>query len=550
MGLSQKQAGETAKTSFVPNTYSTPNAFVDQLMHLLEPEEYVVLSYICRHILGWQDKIARRIGAVSLSMLEDGFEAKNGDKYHGCGLSKPTIQKHLVNLVSFNILTKVGDPTPEGQRYYIPVDDSEIAYASLNARLAEKFKTNQKRTKQARKTQVVNATNHPKAVGGLSDIPGVVNATNPNKYNTKTSNTNTSASPSVIAATAGNPKPAIPFPSSRIDRIVGNDRPAAAQLTEVLTSDGLLVLAAYNGDSRILHVAAKDEATTLCNRQIGEFDPLTQPPTRQWKYSRHCDDCAKNRAADPQSKSQDGPRVLALEAPKGHKLFFMAADLGIAHAAKPSALRAVCGEMLGSHLSTTPMPHVAYTLCRDCSTAIENAPKTVKKAPQPHMAPIVAWVDAFDAKAMPAAFKLSSFARFSRDLFQSGVLPEQMTCAAELYTAWLSAVKVKPTLTWSVGEVIENVRRALQLCKNGVTAEVIQKFVKDCYADAWWTGKLVSFKHVGDNIVVVAPAPKAAAAKANPNCEKCSGSGLETFTEGNQRTMRTCSCVKAVENVG
>jgi hypothetical protein len=33
----------------IPNSFQTPNAYVDQYMPLLTPEEWVVLSYVVRH---------------------------------------------------------------------------------------------------------------------------------------------------------------------------------------------------------------------------------------------------------------------------------------------------------------------------------------------------------------------------------------------------------------------------------------------------------------------------------------------------------------------
>ena len=157
------QETETKQTSFIPNSFCTPNEFVDQLMHLLQPNEWVVLSFVCRHIFGWKDKIASRTAAISLSMLKDGFTTEKGEHYHGCGLSHPAIVTALNSLTKYNILEKEGDATQKGQKYHIPEDDEKIDYAGLQQRISDKASANQKRTAKAR--GVIN----DKRLGGQSD---------------------------------------------------------------------------------------------------------------------------------------------------------------------------------------------------------------------------------------------------------------------------------------------------------------------------------------------------------------------------------------------
>lgn len=166
-----EQDTEAKLTSFVPNSYSTPNAFVDQLMHLLEPKEWVVLSYVCRHILGWKDKIASRTGALSISMIVDGFETSKGERYHGCGLGKSTVLTALASLAKYKIVVKVGKPTKAGQYYRVPDDDSGIDYAGLQKRVLDKIPKSQARTEKARQKAI------DKRSIGLSDRPEVVSQT-------------------------------------------------------------------------------------------------------------------------------------------------------------------------------------------------------------------------------------------------------------------------------------------------------------------------------------------------------------------------------------
>lgn len=182
---SPRQQADKKTNSFIPNSYSTPNDFVDQLMHLLQPNEWVVLSFICRHIFGWQNKIASRTAAISLNMLEKGFEM-NGHAYHGCGLSRPTISAVLGVLLKYRIIEKVGEASERGQEYRIPESDASLDYAGLKLRVDEKLTANQKRTTKAREvkrqssevvspTEGVNPTNRGGLIGltggGKSDLP-------------------------------------------------------------------------------------------------------------------------------------------------------------------------------------------------------------------------------------------------------------------------------------------------------------------------------------------------------------------------------------------
>ncbi len=76
----------TQKNEFIPNSFQTPNVLVDRVMPLLKPEEYMALSFAVRHILGWEDKIARRRARISLSMFQQ------------CGLPRSTLRKVLDDL--------------------------------------------------------------------------------------------------------------------------------------------------------------------------------------------------------------------------------------------------------------------------------------------------------------------------------------------------------------------------------------------------------------------------------------------------------------------
>lgn len=110
------EANGGGKPPLLPNTFKTFNVYVDQAMQYLTPEEYVVLSYTARHILGWRKKIVERRGHISLSMYEHGF----GDDFGGTGLSRPTIIKALATLEKYKFIKRVGNKNnAKGQRWQL-----------------------------------------------------------------------------------------------------------------------------------------------------------------------------------------------------------------------------------------------------------------------------------------------------------------------------------------------------------------------------------------------------------------------------------------------
>lgn len=103
----------------IPNTFQTFNAHVDIAMHLLTGNEYKVLNFATRHVLGWQSNLHDRTGEISMSTFVDGFTTKDGEKYYGCGLSEAAIRDILKELTAYELLVKVGEPTQRGQSWRI-----------------------------------------------------------------------------------------------------------------------------------------------------------------------------------------------------------------------------------------------------------------------------------------------------------------------------------------------------------------------------------------------------------------------------------------------
>lgn len=165
--------------TILPNSFQSPNDYVDAAMELLTGDEYKCLSFAARHILGWQDKINRRRGHISISMFEHGYDyaTEEGEAKHlgGTGLSRPTIVKIVATLVKFGFLIPVGEPTAEGQEYQL---GQKVDWRALQDRQAQKAAKEAQRTRKARaalqarreakKQPVVNGTNQDEVVNGTN----------------------------------------------------------------------------------------------------------------------------------------------------------------------------------------------------------------------------------------------------------------------------------------------------------------------------------------------------------------------------------------------
>lgn len=136
--------------TIVPNTFQTPNAFIDQAMPYLTNSELRVLLFATRHIMGWQDKIKKRKGAISLTMFEHGYITESGKRYAGCGLGKQAIIAALEGLVKFGFLERAGKATEDGQEWEL--HDDNIKWGELIARTDATESNRKQRTTKARKT--------------------------------------------------------------------------------------------------------------------------------------------------------------------------------------------------------------------------------------------------------------------------------------------------------------------------------------------------------------------------------------------------------------
>jgi hypothetical protein len=138
-------------SDLIPNSFQTPNAYVDRFMYLVTAEEWKVLSYAARRIFGFQ----KRQDRISQSQFIHGtVSTKDGAHLdHGTGLSKPAVIKALQGLIAYRILIKISDNDQrfkDGTLYELQLDSNQIDIAGLIQRANQANSINQQRSLTAR----------------------------------------------------------------------------------------------------------------------------------------------------------------------------------------------------------------------------------------------------------------------------------------------------------------------------------------------------------------------------------------------------------------
>jgi len=169
----------------IPNSFQTPNSYVDDFMAFLTPEEYKVLSYAIRRIIGFD----KRQDNISLSQFTDGAILSNGQvRDYGTGLGREAVRNALDGLIRFNLLVKIADndnKVNKGPVYAIQLDYSKVDYEGLIER------STSKKSDQLERTQAANAIRHQskeetpyvgRTTPGTSDVPPPVRPTDHPRY--------------------------------------------------------------------------------------------------------------------------------------------------------------------------------------------------------------------------------------------------------------------------------------------------------------------------------------------------------------------------------
>jgi hypothetical protein len=170
--MATNEESKVKVSSFVPNSFQTPNAYVDVFMPYLTGEEYKVLNYATRRILGFQ----KRQDHISLSQFTDGTKSREGETLDsGTGLSVATVKKCLANLVKYGLMIHIADndtKTNLGAIWSLQWNGEKINWTSLEERRTIKKQKHAKKMKKARSMRQTppNGIEDP-SPNGIEDTP-------------------------------------------------------------------------------------------------------------------------------------------------------------------------------------------------------------------------------------------------------------------------------------------------------------------------------------------------------------------------------------------
>ena len=161
------------ENTLLPNSYQTPNDYVDVLLPLLTSEEWVLFSFAIRHILGFHDRIAKRRRRISISCFQHGYGI-----YPGCGLGLGAIRTALgkdnddtpaSGLIGYGVLIPIGKPGNKGQNWELPFTQSQIDITGLRSRLHQRAENAKKNTQKAREQRALLTDNTDESAVGSID---------------------------------------------------------------------------------------------------------------------------------------------------------------------------------------------------------------------------------------------------------------------------------------------------------------------------------------------------------------------------------------------
>jgi hypothetical protein len=164
-------------SKFLPNSYQTPNLYVDRLMPLLTGEEWKVLTYAARRIFGFQ----RGSDRISIGQFSDGLHSRaTGENLdHGAGLNETTCRKALESLVRFGVMEKLSEANPGkklGPEWGLQLDSERVDWAGLERRRLDRLGVAGAKLETARQAREGSMPQHP-SDPGKSDKRGLCHNT-------------------------------------------------------------------------------------------------------------------------------------------------------------------------------------------------------------------------------------------------------------------------------------------------------------------------------------------------------------------------------------
>jgi|GEM_PF-2462291 len=135
----------------IPNSFQTPNFFVDECMALLSGNEFKCLSFLARKTFGWQ----KRSDRISKSQI-----------MAATGLANETVDKTMNTLVVFGLVLRISENNPQntGTEWALQTDDSLVRFDALKERQEKASDLQRQKTEKGRQKLAERR-------GGLLDNP-------------------------------------------------------------------------------------------------------------------------------------------------------------------------------------------------------------------------------------------------------------------------------------------------------------------------------------------------------------------------------------------
>jgi hypothetical protein len=154
-------------SNFVPNSFQIPNAYVDKCLEFLTPEEWKVLTYLCRRIFGFQKEGHQ--DRVSISQFTNGITTREGARLDGgVGLSDDTVKNALKKLCEFGLVVRAAENDSrknDGVLWRLQFDERKIDFQAMIDRKSA--------ATEANKVKLAAVRGGGMAQVGVSHIPGV-----------------------------------------------------------------------------------------------------------------------------------------------------------------------------------------------------------------------------------------------------------------------------------------------------------------------------------------------------------------------------------------
>jgi phage replication O-like protein O len=138
-------------SKIIPNSFQTPNFFIDGCLAYLTGNEFKCLSFLARKTFGWQ-KRSDRIAKSQIAVVT--------------GLNSETVDNCMEKLVAFGLVVRMAENNigNDGVEWALETDDGQVRFDLMEERQKQLDQVDRQRTEKARKKRIEKG-------GGLSNNP-------------------------------------------------------------------------------------------------------------------------------------------------------------------------------------------------------------------------------------------------------------------------------------------------------------------------------------------------------------------------------------------